>query len=158
MLLSRIPHGAKHSSYVDSMLVHSPRCDAGIYRLLNQNKVNSCLHMFVVCWSSFVVGGSTFEKNIFSKRKWNQQEEGLLWKWRMRTPVLSVIDRHCIQTRRVICYRPITAYNKSPLPLSQGPILSPPHFFMRLSLRVLLRVRLRRVPKAKFFKPRLMGF
>ena len=37
------------------------------YRLLNQNKVNSCLHMFVVCWSSFVVGGSTFEKNILSK-------------------------------------------------------------------------------------------
>ena len=34
--------------------------------------------MFVVCWSSFVVGGSTFEKNVLSKWKWNQQE-GLLW-------------------------------------------------------------------------------
>ena len=39
-----------------------------------------------------------------------------------------------------------------------GPILSPPHCFMRMSLRVRLRVRLRRVHKAKFFKLRLIGF
>ena len=49
----------------------------------------------------------------------------------MRTPlVLSVKDRHCIQTTRVICYRPINRlainYKMTHTPLSQGPILSPP--------------------------------
>ena len=120
------------------MLVHRLRCDAGI--ILNQNKVNSCLHMFVALML------------VECRRRWPNLKQNLV-KMKIEPtgrsaskitdvrnpPVLSVKDSlHCIQTTRVICYirpRPncLAIHDMmTHILLSQSPMLSPPQCCFKL--------------------------
>ena len=109
--------------------------------ILNQNKENSCLHMFVVFNNvgpvSYTVGGPTLKKTF------GQNENGtssiLLRKWRMweilpsSPPKINIVFK-----QRVICYINRLAINMindimNHIPLLQGSMLSPPQWFLNLA-------------------------